>query len=308
MRGCEGSNPSSPTWSLPHWGRSHRAAGSSPGHRASGNLAGGHHVVARVQALALFPPRGEATMTAWSLAPVIPSSAVPATRQRARSAGRRLPMAESAHLPSLPEDVVYGTGRIDASGRIADPVAGYRSQPGSLRARRGQVAGTCPGTYTANWSNRVPFSTDLYHQNPVEVPRSAPSWVAGYVRTPVSVKPAYSRRAAVLGQCYSSPRDRKSSRTRPRVQPGRSARPKVQAGGPHQQAGGPHQKAAHACETSAECLAPGLGFIRLSNRPTRSRACFPLRRLPTHGEFYDASDRPASTPGRACCRRPDRGD
>ena len=60
-------------------------------------------------------------MTARPLAPVIPSSAVPAARQRARSAaGRPLPLARPAPVPSLPEDVVYGIGRIDASGRIAD--------------------------------------------------------------------------------------------------------------------------------------------------------------------------------------------
>jgi hypothetical protein len=60
-------------------------------------------------------------MTAQPLAPVIPSSAVPVGRQRARSsAGRPLPLARPIPAPSLPEDVVYGIGRIDASGRIAD--------------------------------------------------------------------------------------------------------------------------------------------------------------------------------------------
>jgi AbrB family looped-hinge helix DNA binding protein len=60
-------------------------------------------------------------MTARPLAPVIPSSAVPAARQRARSAAARsLPLARPAPVPSLPEDTVYGIGRIDASGRIAD--------------------------------------------------------------------------------------------------------------------------------------------------------------------------------------------
>ena len=60
-------------------------------------------------------------MTARPLAPVIPSSAVPAARQRARSAaGWRLPLARPVPVPSLPEDVVYRTGRIDASGRVAD--------------------------------------------------------------------------------------------------------------------------------------------------------------------------------------------
>ena len=60
-------------------------------------------------------------MTAQPLAPVIPSSAVPAGRQRVKSAaGRPLPLARPIPAPSLPEHVVYGIGRIDASGRIAD--------------------------------------------------------------------------------------------------------------------------------------------------------------------------------------------
>ncbi len=60
-------------------------------------------------------------MTAQPLAPVIPSSGVSAARQRARSAtGRPLPLAPSEPVPSAPADVVYGIGRIDASGRIAD--------------------------------------------------------------------------------------------------------------------------------------------------------------------------------------------
>ena len=60
-------------------------------------------------------------MTARPLAPVIPSSAVPAARQRARSAaGRRLPLARPVPVPSLPQDVIYRTGRIDSSGRVAD--------------------------------------------------------------------------------------------------------------------------------------------------------------------------------------------
>ena len=51
----------------------------------------------------------------------MPSSAVPAGRQRARAAGGRpLPLARPVPAPLAPEDVVYGIGRIDASGRIAD--------------------------------------------------------------------------------------------------------------------------------------------------------------------------------------------
>ena len=60
-------------------------------------------------------------MTAQPLAPVIPSSGISAARQRARSAaGRPLPLARQVPVPSAPADVVYGIGRIDASGRIAD--------------------------------------------------------------------------------------------------------------------------------------------------------------------------------------------
>jgi hypothetical protein len=58
-------------------------------------------------------------MTARPLAPVVPSSAVPSGRRPA--AGRRpLPLARPVPAPPVPEDVVYGIGRIDSSGRIAD--------------------------------------------------------------------------------------------------------------------------------------------------------------------------------------------
>jgi hypothetical protein len=60
-------------------------------------------------------------VTAQPLAPVIPSSALSAGRQRARSAaGRPLPLARPVPVPPAPADAVYGIGRIDASGRIAD--------------------------------------------------------------------------------------------------------------------------------------------------------------------------------------------
>ena len=60
-------------------------------------------------------------MTAQPLGPVIPSSGGPAARRWPRSAGGRpLPLARPVPVPAAPEDVVYGIGRIDASGRIAD--------------------------------------------------------------------------------------------------------------------------------------------------------------------------------------------
>jgi hypothetical protein len=58
-------------------------------------------------------------VTAQHIAPVVPSSAVPAARRRARSAaGRTLPLARPVR--SVPENVVYGIARIDASGRICE--------------------------------------------------------------------------------------------------------------------------------------------------------------------------------------------
>jgi hypothetical protein len=55
------------------------------------------------------------------VAPVIPPSAGPGARGRSRSgAGHRLPVAAVSVIPAAPADVVYGFGRIDASGRVAD--------------------------------------------------------------------------------------------------------------------------------------------------------------------------------------------
>jgi hypothetical protein len=60
-------------------------------------------------------------LTAQPLAPVIPSSVGPAARRLPRSAaGHPLPLARPVPVPAAPEEVVYGIGRIDASGRIAD--------------------------------------------------------------------------------------------------------------------------------------------------------------------------------------------
>jgi hypothetical protein len=59
----------------------------------------------------------EAAVTSSSIAPVIPSSArTSAGGHRGASRGRGLPLAQ----PLARTEVVYGLGRIDASGRIAD--------------------------------------------------------------------------------------------------------------------------------------------------------------------------------------------
>ena len=60
-------------------------------------------------------------MTAPLIAPVIPSSARPSARgRRAAAAGRPLPVAAVPVPPLAPQDVVYGFGRIDRTGRVAD--------------------------------------------------------------------------------------------------------------------------------------------------------------------------------------------
>ncbi len=56
-------------------------------------------------------------MTAQPVAPVIPSAARPGHRRQGRlRAARALPLASPPGRP----DAVYGFGRIDASGRVAD--------------------------------------------------------------------------------------------------------------------------------------------------------------------------------------------
>jgi bifunctional DNA-binding transcriptional regulator/antitoxin component of YhaV-PrlF toxin-antitoxin module len=45
---------------------------------------------------------------------------------------RRLPMAVAPEVPAVPDDVVYGTGRMDESGRVAD-----RAMTGALGWQQG---------------------------------------------------------------------------------------------------------------------------------------------------------------------------
>jgi hypothetical protein len=56
-------------------------------------------------------------MTAPLIAPLIP----PGAREHGRPAtARRLPLAAAPQVPTVPDDVVYGTGRMDESGRVGD--------------------------------------------------------------------------------------------------------------------------------------------------------------------------------------------
>ena len=60
-------------------------------------------------------------MTAPLIAPLIPPRTRPGAREHGRPVpARRMPMAAAPNVPVVPDDVVYGTGRIDESGRVAD--------------------------------------------------------------------------------------------------------------------------------------------------------------------------------------------
>ena len=60
-------------------------------------------------------------MTAPLIAPLIPPRARPGGREHGRTGtARRLPAAAAPDVPAVPDDVVYGFGRMDESGRVAD--------------------------------------------------------------------------------------------------------------------------------------------------------------------------------------------
>jgi hypothetical protein len=60
-------------------------------------------------------------MNAPLIAPLIPPRTRPGAREHGTPArARRLPMAAAPQVPTVPGDVVYGTGRIDESGRVAE--------------------------------------------------------------------------------------------------------------------------------------------------------------------------------------------
>ena len=60
-------------------------------------------------------------MTSPLIAPLVPPRAGPGIQEHGRPGpARRLPLALAPQVPAVPDDVVYGTGRIDESGRVAD--------------------------------------------------------------------------------------------------------------------------------------------------------------------------------------------
>jgi hypothetical protein len=60
-------------------------------------------------------------MTARTIATLIPPRARPGGRERGRPGpARPLPVADAPAVPVVPDDVVYGFGRMDEWGRVAD--------------------------------------------------------------------------------------------------------------------------------------------------------------------------------------------
>ena len=58
-------------------------------------------------------------MTAPLIAPLIPPRARPGGRAHGRTTtARRLPVAAVPDVPAVPDDVVYGTGRMDESAGL----------------------------------------------------------------------------------------------------------------------------------------------------------------------------------------------
>jgi hypothetical protein len=76
---------------------------------------------ARVSRAAAVSPSGEAAATPQLIAAVIPSRARVAARAGGRAGPvRRLPLAAVPEILSLPDEVAYGFGRMDESGRVGD--------------------------------------------------------------------------------------------------------------------------------------------------------------------------------------------
>jgi bifunctional DNA-binding transcriptional regulator/antitoxin component of YhaV-PrlF toxin-antitoxin module len=72
-------------------------------------------------------------MTAAPVAALIPPRARPGGRESGRTVpARRLPVAAVPDVPAVPDDVLYGFGRMDAWGRVAD-----RAVTGVLGWRQG---------------------------------------------------------------------------------------------------------------------------------------------------------------------------
>jgi methyl coenzyme M reductase gamma subunit len=87
-------------------------------------------------------------MNAPLIAPLIPPRGRSGSREHGRAAPtRRPPVAAMPEVPAVPDDVVYGFGRMDESGRVADrtmtdgmvtmPAKPYIVIPAALRRRCG---------------------------------------------------------------------------------------------------------------------------------------------------------------------------
>jgi hypothetical protein len=91
-------------------------------------------------------------MSAPLVAPLIPPRARPGGREQGRrGAARSLPVAAGPEVPAFPDDVAYGLGRMDESGRVAD-----RAMIGALGWHRGDrltlTAAAGPRAMILSWT------------------------------------------------------------------------------------------------------------------------------------------------------------
>jgi hypothetical protein len=127
-------------------------------------------------------PLREAAVTAPLIAPVIPSSAIP--RRRGHGVpGRlvtRLPLVGSPEGPPAPSDLIYGIGRIDASGRVAD-----RTITGALDWRAG---------------DRLTLTTDATQATGTPPPSATSPTACSAASTTTANRPALRRGNRIPGQ------------------------------------------------------------------------------------------------------------
>ena len=165
-------------------------------------------------------------MTAPTVAPVIPSPGRLTGVSHVRpGAVRPLPMAGPADALAVPEDVVYGTGRIDASGRVTDQAVScalgwceedrltLTASPGIVTARRDPGGMACasprlPGDsiFAALTAEAGFILAPLPHVRPPpysDRPKAAtgqvtPAWLSGCWTRPSPARLAGSQPCQVL--------------------------------------------------------------------------------------------------------------
>ena len=101
-------------------------------------------------------------MTVPLIAPLIPPRTRPGVREHGRPATpRRLPVAAAPEVPAVPDDVLYGFGRMDSSGRVADRAmtGALDWQPGDRLTLTAAAGVVLPAATRAAWSPFRPSRT-----------------------------------------------------------------------------------------------------------------------------------------------------